>query len=138
MAPGTAGSLVGLGLVIAIAYLPAPQPWKSVALTLAALVICIAGIGAASAAERFFGRTDPGQVVIDEVVGQMLTFLIHPDAGWKWMIAGFLLFRAFDILKPFPARRLERLPGGWGIMMDDVAAGVYALAVLTVLEVIFK
>jgi phosphatidylglycerophosphatase A len=137
-APGTAGSLVGVGLAAAIAQLPSPQPWKSVLVGMAAIALCGIGIGAATDAEKYFGSKDPGQVVIDEVVGQMLTFLIHPDAGWKWMIAGFLLFRAFDILKPFPARRLERLPGGWGIMMDDVAAGVYALAVLTVLEVIFK
>lgn len=136
--PGTAGSLVGLGLVIAIAYLPAPQPWKSVAVALAAIAICIVGIGAASAAEEFFGRTDPGQVVIDEVVGQMLAFLLRPDAGWKWWIAGFLLFRFFDVIKPFPARSAERLHGGWGIMMDDVIAGIYSLAALTALELIFK
>lgn len=137
-APGTAGSLVGLGLAIGIAHFVTPQPWKSAALALAALAICAAGIGAAGKAERYFGRQDPGQVVIDEVVGQMLAFLIRPDAGWKWWIAGFLLFRAFDVLKPFPARRAERLPGGWGIMMDDVIAGAYSLAVLTGLELIFK
>lgn len=137
-APGTAGSLVGVGLAIAAAYLPAPQPWKSVAVALAVLVICVIGIGAAGAAEKFFGRTDPGQVVIDEVVGQMLAFVFRPDAGWKWWIAGFLLFRAFDVIKPFPARRAERLHGGWGIMMDDVIAGIYSLAALTVLELVFK
>jgi phosphatidylglycerophosphatase A len=137
-APGTAGAMVGLGLAAAIAYLPAPQPWKSVAVAVAALVICAIGISAASAAEKFFGRTDPSQVVIDEVVGQMLTFVIRPEAGWKWWIAGFLLFRAFDVIKPFPARRAEHLRGGWGIMMDDVIAGIYSLAVLTVLEVMIK
>lgn len=137
-APGTAGSLVGLAAAIGIASLPAPQPWKSLALALGALGICIVGIGAASGAEKFFGRTDPAQVVIDEVVGQMLAFVIRPDAGWKWWIAGFLLFRAFDVIKPFPARRAERLRGGWGIMMDDVIAGVYSLAALTALEFFFK
>jgi phosphatidylglycerophosphatase A len=137
-APGTAGSLVGLALAVAVGQYPAPQPWKSLALALAALGLSIAGIGAATEAEKFFGRTDPPQVVIDEVVGQMLAFVIRPEAGWKWWIAGFLLFRAFDVIKPFPARRAERLPGGWGIMMDDVIAGAYSLAALTALELIFK
>jgi phosphatidylglycerophosphatase A len=138
VAPGTAGALVGVALAVALAHLPSPQPWKSVLLALAAIALCAVGIGAATDAEKYFDRKDPGQVVIDEVVGQMLTFLVHPDAGWKWILAGFLLFRAFDILKPFPARRAERLPGGWGIIMDDVAAGVYALAALTILEMVFK
>ena len=137
-APGTAGSLVGLGLVVLVAHLPSPQPWKSVVLAFAALGLCAVGIRAASEAEKFFGRKDPGQVVIDEVVGQMLTFLVHPDAGWKWLLAGFLLFRAFDLLKPPPARRAEHAPGGWGIMLDDVVAGIYSLAALTALEMIFK
>lgn len=137
-APGTAGSLVGLALAVAIGHYPTPQPWKSLALALAALGLCLVGIGAASEAEKFFGCKDPSQVVIDEVVGQMLVFLIHPDAAWKWLIVGFLLFRFFDVLKPFPARRAERLPGGWGIMVDDVIAGAYSLAALTALGLVFK
>jgi phosphatidylglycerophosphatase A len=137
-APGTAGSLVGLALAVGIGYFPTPQPWKSLALAFAALGLCLVGIPAAERAEEFFGRTDPGQVVIDEVVGQMLTFLLRPDAGWKWLIVGFLLFRTLDVLKPFPARRAERLPGGWGIMVDDVIAGAYSLAALTALELILK
>ena len=138
IAPGTAGALVGVGLAAAIGQLPSPQPWRSVVLIFAAAAICAIGIGAATDAEKYFGRKDPGQVVIDEVVGQMLTFLVHPDAGWKWLLAGFLLFRVFDILKPFPARRAERLPGGWGIILDDVVAGGYSLAALTVLGLIFR
>ncbi len=81
--------------------------------------------------------SDPGQVVIDEVVGQMLTFLLVPHATWKWLLGGFLLFRAFDIVKPFPARQAERIPRGWGIMIDDAVAGLYALAVLTVLKLVY-
>ncbi len=137
-APGTAGSLVGLILVVGIAHLSVPKLWMSLAVGLAALALCLAGITAATRAERYFGRKDPAQVVIDEVVGQMLAFLIRPDAGWKWWIAGFLLFRAFDVLKPFPARRAERLSGGWGIMIDDVIAGAYGLAALSALQMIFK
>lgn len=137
-APGTFGSLVGLGLVVAIAHLPSPQPWKSFIVALAALGVCAVGIPAAGEAEKFFGRKDPGQVVIDEVAGQLLTFLVHPDASWKWLLAGFLLFRAFDIVKPFPAGRAEHAPGGWGIMLDDVVAGAYSLAALVILGMIFK
>jgi phosphatidylglycerophosphatase A len=137
-APGTAGSLVGVAIVIGIASVPAPQPWKSLALALGTLGLCLIGIGTANEAEEFFARKDPSQVVIDEVVGQMLAFLIRPEPGWKWLIAGFLLFRFFDVLKPFPARRAERLPGGWGIMLDDVIAGAYSLAALTALELILK
>lgn len=137
-APGTAGALVGVALVTAIAHLHSSAPWKMVVLAVAVLGLFAVGTGAATQAEKFFGRKDPGQVVIDETVGQMLTFLAHPDTGWKWLLAGFLLFRAFDVLKPFPARRAEQAPGGWGIMLDDVAAGAYSLATLTVLEMVFK
>lgn len=138
LAPGTAGSAVGVGLVVAIGRLPVTPPWQSTIVALAALGLGALGIWAAGEAEKFFNRKDPGQVVIDEVVGQMLTFLIRPDAEWKWLLAGFLLFRALDVLKPFPARRLEHARGGWGIILDDVVAGAYGLATLTILEMIFK
>ena len=91
------------------------------------------GVWSAGKAEKAFGRVDPGEVVIDEIVGQIITFLATPKVSWIWLLAGFFLFRAFDIVKPFPARRAERLPGGWGIMLDDVIAGLYALIVLVVL-----
>lgn len=67
----------------------------------------------------------------------MLTFLLMPHATWKWLLAGFLLFRAFDIVKPFPARQAERFPRGWGIMMDDVVAGIFGLVVLAVSGLVF-
>jgi phosphatidylglycerophosphatase A len=88
------------------------------------------GVWAGTRAEVFFGKIDPPQVVIDEVVGQFLTLAAVPNASWKWLAAGFLLFRVFDIIKPSPARRAERLPGGWGIMTDDVIAGAYGAAVI--------
>jgi phosphatidylglycerophosphatase A len=69
-------------------------------------------------------------VVIDEVVGQMVTLLAWPDASWKLLLAGFVLFRILDVIKPFPAGRAENAPGGWGIMLDDVIAGAYGLALL--------
>jgi phosphatidylglycerophosphatase A len=76
-------------------------------------------------AERHFGRIDPGQVVVDEVAGMLVTlFLVR--VGWLGAFGAFLLFRIADIVKPYPANRLERLPGGLGIMADDVMAGIYA------------
>jgi phosphatidylglycerophosphatase A len=96
------------------------------------------GVAAAGEAAKFFGRVDPGQVVIDEVVGQMLTLLLVPHATWKWLLGGFLLFRVLDVLKPFPARQAERFPRGWGIMLDDVVAGLYGLGALSALGWVFR
>jgi phosphatidylglycerophosphatase A len=124
--------------VVGLDRLPLGAAWSRVLLAGCALGIFIAGVWAGPDTERFFARRDPRYVVIDEVVGQMLTFLPRPDRSWKWLLAGFLLFRAFDILKPFPARRAERLAGGWGIMMDDVAAGVYSAAALSLLNYLLK
>ncbi len=138
VAPGTLGSALGVGLSVALSQLPLAPPWLSLMMALVALGLGTLGVWAAGKAEGFFGSRDPGPVVIDEVVGQMLAFLARPGAAWKWLLAGFLLFRALDVLKPFPARRLERLRGGWGIMMDDVVGGLYSLVVLTVAGVVFK
>lgn len=132
-APGTAGSAIGLGLVVGIGRLPLARHWRIAIVAIAAIGIGALGVWAASGAEKFFGRVDPGQVVIDEVVGQMLTLLLQPDATWKWLLAGFVLFRIFDVVKPFPARSFEHAPGGWGIMLDDVAAGAYGLGALALL-----
>jgi phosphatidylglycerophosphatase A len=82
------------------------------------------GIPAATLTARACGRDDPSHVVIDEVAGQMVTLIAAP-LTWKAQLAGFILFRMFDIVKPWPIRRLERLPEGTGIMMDDVAAGIF-------------
>ncbi len=136
IAPGTAGSLVGVAVVAALAQLPLGRAASIAVLAAATLALFAAGVWAAGEAEKFFGRTDPGQVVIDEVVGQMLTLLLIPHATWKWLAGGFILFRVFDIVKPFPAREAERIPRGWGIMLDDVIAGVYSLAVLTVIGLV--
>jgi phosphatidylglycerophosphatase A len=132
VAPGTAGSLVGVGIVLGLGLLPVAPAWHSTAVAVAAILLMVVGAGAAGRAETFFGRVDPGQVVIDEVVGQMIALVAWPVAGWKTYMAGFILFRFFDIVKPFPARRCERIAGGWGIMLDDVVAGAYSLLVLLV------
>jgi phosphatidylglycerophosphatase A len=100
--------------------------------TFAGLLFAV-GVWSAGKAEKVFGRADPRQVVIDEVAGQIITFVATPRITWIGLIAGFILFRAFDVVKPFPARRAERIPGGWGIMLDDVVAGLYSLIVLVIL-----
>ena len=138
VAPGTAGSAVAVGLAVALDRMPISRAWAWTSLGALAVGLFFLGVWAASRAERFFGRVDPGHVVIDEVTGQMLTFLSAPDASWKWLLAGFLLFLVFDIVKPFPARRAERLPGGWGIMTDDVVAGAYAMTALLLLDVVLS
>jgi phosphatidylglycerophosphatase A len=106
-----------------------PPGWQMAAAIVVSLAVTLAGIGPSTVVARESGRKDPGFVVIDEVSGQMIA-LIGSPVGWKYLIPGFILFRVFDILKPFPLRRLEKLPEGTGIMMDDVGAGLYALVLL--------
>jgi phosphatidylglycerophosphatase A len=96
-------------------------------------VVIALGVPAAAIVERESGRHDPGFVVIDEVAGQWIALLGSP-ADWRHGVIALILFRLFDITKPFPIRRLERLPEGWGIVFDDVAAGLYALGVASLLR----
>jgi phosphatidylglycerophosphatase A len=105
--------------------------WQMPVALLASVVITLLGIPPSTVVARESGREDPGFVVIDEVAGQMIA-LIGVPVHWKYLVAGFILFRSFDIMKPFPLRRLEELPHGTGIMMDDVGAGLYALALLQI------
>ncbi len=127
LAPGTAGSLVGIPLYLAFSAFPGPL-WL---LTLAAFT-CLAWY-LADGAERLFGRKDAQCIVIDEIAGlQWTLFLVEPTL--LRIAAGFVLFRLFDVVKPFPARRFqERLPGGYGVVADDLAAALYAAALLRVL-----
>lgn len=97
----------------------------------ASVIITLVGIPVSSTVARESSVKDPGFVVIDEVAGQMIA-LIGVPLNWKYLLASFILFRSFDIVKPFPLRRLEGLPGGTGIMMDDVGAGLYALVLLQI------
>jgi phosphatidylglycerophosphatase A len=101
------------------------------AIALAAFITLI-GIPAATRVARVAGNKDPQFVVIDEVAGQLIALIAVPLA-WKTFLAGFILFRVFDIVKPPPVRQLERLPEGVGIVLDDVAAGLYALAIMQLL-----
>ncbi|HEY6292649.1 MAG TPA: phosphatidylglycerophosphatase A [Terriglobia bacterium] len=131
--PGSVGAALGAALVVALGRLPVATIRVSVLVALAAAAIFGAGVWAATGAESYFDRKDPGYVVIDEVVGQMVTLLPFPRPGWKGVAAAYLLFRALDVVKPFPARRLEHLPGGWGIMLDDVAAGLWSLVAFSLI-----
>jgi phosphatidylglycerophosphatase A len=129
--PGSWGSAATVLLWSAIAYGLTPSLRTPVAIVLAVLVVLI-GIPAATRVARGTGVKDPQFVVIDEVAGQLIA-LIGAPFGWKTFLAGFILFRAFDIVKPPPVRQLEGLPDGTGIVVDDVAAGIYALAVMHLL-----
>ena len=124
IAPGTAGSVAGLGLFWAVRS--TGSTWLEGGVLVAVTAV---GVAAASAAEARYRRRDPGFVVIDEVAGILVTLLAVP-VGVSGALVGFCAFRLFDIVKPFPARQAERLPGGWGIMADDVVAGLYAQGLL--------
>jgi phosphatidylglycerophosphatase A len=106
--------------------------WQAAAAALLATLVVVVGIPAATQVSRASGLKDPQFVVIDEVAGQLITLIAVPVA-WKSLLLGFILFRAFDIVKPPPVRQLEHLPEGFGIVIDDVGAGLYALAVMQVL-----
>jgi phosphatidylglycerophosphatase A len=136
--PGTVGAAVGLAAVAALQRLPLTGAGLSAIVGVTASGIFGLGVWAAGRAEKFFGCSDPSPVVVDEVVGQMVTFLAWPDASWKVLLVGFGLFRLFDVIKPFPAGRAEHLPQGWGIMTDDVVAGIYSMAGLSALRLVLK
>ena len=125
--PGTAGSLGAL----AVAYaLHAAFDWRPWTFAVLAAAMMPAAIWSATVTANESGSQDPRKVVIDEVVGQWLTLAGAVHLNWKSWLAAFVLFRAFDIVKPFPVRRLERLHGGMGIVADDLGAGLYAALVL--------
>ena len=122
--PGTFGSLVGIPLVLVTSR------FSVAGAAAATIVLILIAVAVAEAAERSLKTKDPGCVVIDEIAGMCVTMLAIPFTAWNVML-GFVLFRVFDITKPPPARQLERcLKGGWGIVMDDVAAGIMANIVL--------
>ena len=129
--PGTWGSLAAVLIWLGLSRFIQPT-WQTLALAGLAVVAVAIGIPAATAAAQASGVKDPQFVVIDEVAGQWITLLFAP-VSWKTLLTGFILFRGFDIVKPPPVRQLEKLPGGTGIVLDDVSAGVYALAVMQLL-----
>ena len=130
VAPGTFGSAAGLAVFAAVRWSGSP------ALELAVIVLLFTvGVWSASAAEKHFGGVDPAPVILDEVVGMLITLAFIP-VTITGAIVGFLLFRLFDVVKPWPANRLERLHGGLGIMADDAMAGVYGNVAMRLLVVV--
>ncbi len=132
MAPGTWGSLVPCGVYVLLAWLTAGNSLVLIlamlALALAASVVCVS-LG--PFAEKAFGKKDPGKVTVDEWAGQSLALIALPiEGGWEPLAisvgVAFFLFRLADVLKPPPARAMEKLPHGWGVLLDDLVAGVYA------------
>jgi phosphatidylglycerophosphatase A len=128
VASGTVATAAAVPVQIALALGPGPagRAWVEAA---AILLVALGGAAAAGAAARSLGPDDPSEVVIDEVAGYLLTMFLIP-VGVATVVGGFLLFRVFDILKPWPAGPAERLHGGWGIMADDLVCGLYANLIL--------
>ena len=128
VAPGTAGAVAGVAVW---ALLQCWLPSHVLTYTMVALCIVFTLLGAWSAGylERFWGQ-DPSRVVMDETVGVWIPLIIVGPGQWWWALAALVLFRFFDIVKPLGVRRMEALPGGWGVMADDVLAGVYSLLIL--------
>jgi phosphatidylglycerophosphatase A len=123
---GSAVALVGLWLI----------PFTPLALVLATIAVTAVGLWASGRVERLVGRKDPGVIVIDEVAGMMVSVLFLPRT-WPVLLAAFFLFRLFDVWKPFPARQSQVIPGAVGVMIDDLIAGVYALAVVAASRLAF-
>ena len=120
VAPGTVGSAAGLIVYLLVWWTGSPLVETGLI-----VVLFAAGVWAGTISERYFGGIDPGPIVMDEVVGMLITLAFIP-VGWSGALAGFFLFRVFDVFKPWPARSLERLHGGLGVMADDAMAAVYA------------
>ncbi len=131
IAPGTWGSLEAVALAAAVHWtLPA---WERGIIAGLAILFSAVGVWAASRTAALAGNPDPSKVVVDEIAGQLVCLAWFPVTGTS-LLAGFLLFRCFDIVKPPPARQSESLPGGWGIMADDWIAGLYAGGALALLH----
>lgn len=152
LAPGTFGSAVGVLVYLFFARIEAnlyadftPRGFNELQITawihvfnaLIFLLFCLLGIWASNRATKIFNDKDPQKVVVDEVIGQLIVFLFVPfDISWKLILAGFLLFRLFDIWKPYPIDSLQNLTGGIGVCADDILAGVYGGVCLALLYAI--
>ncbi len=152
LAPGTFGSLVGVAIYLLVWWIETNvgiyflhKGWNAEQITawihavnvLIFIVFCLLGVWASGRATRLFQNKDPQKVVVDEVIGQLLVFMFVPfDVSWYFVFAGFLLFRLFDIWKPYPIDSLQNLPAGIGVCADDILAGVYAGTCLSVLYAI--
>jgi phosphatidylglycerophosphatase A len=147
LAPGTWGSAIAVGIYLLARWAvwnstqcltacgwrqSSADAWVEFVLLVALLLFSLLGIWAAGRAAKLFGDKDPGKVVVDEVMGQFIVFFFVPlGISWWLILSGFLLFRVFDIWKPYPIDDLQNLPGGLGVCADDILAGVYAGVCLT-------
>ena len=132
VAPGTFASLVGIPYALALNAIPAV--WIRCAVIVA---VSLLAVPVCTRAERVIGATDPHEIVLDEIVAFPLAVLLTPPHPATWAIA-FVVFRAMDVVKPFPAARSQRLPGGWGVVVDDLLAGFYTAAVLQLVRLFVK
>jgi len=132
MAPGTIGTLVAIPIYLVLANLP------GLVYLVAVAILIGAGIWACNQVIAETGEDDPPSIVWDEVVGFLVAMAAAPVVSLAWILMGFLLFRLFDIFKPWPARRVERWGGGWGVMADDVFAGVCAAIALRLLLLLLE
>lgn len=130
-APGTMGALVGILILFFIKWLQPELQYFTWGLLVVTIIFTLLGVWSSNELEAEWGK-DPSKIVVDELVGVWIAVLWIP-AETHWLILGFFLFRFFDILKPLGIRRLEKLKGGWGVMIDDVGAGIYANIVLQVI-----
>lgn len=131
LAPGTWASMV----TMLTYYIINPYLESFWAKIISLIIIFLIGIPAAGYAERYFKKKDPGQCVIDEVAGQMVCLIFIPYS-FAYYLAAFFIFRFFDIIKPFPIRYIERIPRGFGIMVDDIIAGLYTVSLLKLLVIL--
>lgn len=137
-APGTVAAFTALVLWY-ILYLILPPVWLTIVTATLIVVVTLVGAWTSDVMERYWGP-DPRAVVIDEYVGCWIPLLVAPCGKWTWLIAllGFGLFRLIDIFKPLGCRKVEQVfPGGWGVMLDDVLAGTYALIIVLIVKMIF-
>lgn len=154
LAPGTCGSAVGVLIYLficrieinSIAYFSTQgwfpeqiSAWIYAVNSLLLLLFCLLGIWAANRATRLFANKDPQQAVVDEVIGQLITFLFIPfGIHWSFTLGGFVLFRLFDIWKPYPIDSLQNLPTGLGVCADDILAGIYGGICLAIAYAIYS
>jgi len=137
LAPGTWGSMAGVAIYLGVAKLVVSSPIINAFLLVSILLFTLLGIWASNRAIPLLGNEDPSQAVVDEVIGQLIVFLFVPFAiTWPLVLTGFILFRLFDIWKPYPIDELQILPGGLGICADDIVAGIYGGICLSVIYAI--
>ena len=139
LAPGTFGSLVGVGIFLLLVWAAPPSALVAV-VVVSIIAVTFAGIWAGTRTEQLSGRKDPGKVVVDEVAGQLIAlFPLTLFAHWSSLavMLSFILFRFFDIVKPYPANRLQELNGGAGVMFDDLVAGVYGAVIVSIFLRVF-